>query len=79
MASVETPDPHTVVVTLKEARPTFLFNMGESTAVVVNPEAGAAYLGTQGDEFDAQKDMALAALGAMIALAGVSVLGWTKR
>jgi len=41
MASIATPDAHTVVITLKEARPTFLFNMGESTAVVVNPEAAA--------------------------------------
>ncbi len=37
-------------------------------AIIVDPEAGAAYLGTQGDEFDAQKDMALAAVGAAIAL-----------
>ena len=37
-------------------------------AQIVDPEAGAAYLGTQGDEFDSQKDMALAASGAVIAL-----------
>jgi putative membrane protein len=37
-------------------------------ARVVDPKAGAAYLGTQGDEFDSQKDMALAASGALIAL-----------
>ena len=37
-------------------------------ARVVDPEAGTAYLGTQGDEFDSQKDMALAASGALIAL-----------
>jgi len=40
-------------------------------------ELGVAYLGTQGDEWDAQKDMALAALGAitgltMVALRGIS-------
>jgi putative membrane protein len=29
---------------------------------------GTAYLGTQGDEWDAQKDMALASLGALIAM-----------
>ena len=29
------------------------------TAIVVDPDAGAAYLGTQGDEWDAQKDMLL--------------------
>lgn len=38
-------------------------------AEVVDPQAGAAYLGTQGDEFDGQKDMALAKLGAALALA----------
>jgi putative membrane protein len=38
-------------------------------AMIVDPRAGQAYLGTQGDEWDAQKDMALAALGASLALA----------
>ena len=37
-------------------------------AQVVSPEAALAYLGTQGDVFDGQKDMALAMLGAAIAL-----------
>ena len=37
-------------------------------AVIVDPKAGAAYLGIQGDEFDSQKDMALAASGALISL-----------
>ncbi|HEX7125782.1 MAG TPA: DUF2238 domain-containing protein [Thermodesulfobacteriota bacterium] len=37
-------------------------------AVVVDPEAGAAYLGAQGDPWDAQKDMALAGLGAVVAM-----------
>ncbi len=32
-------------------------------------DLGIAYLGTQGDPWDAQKDMAMAALGALIALA----------
>jgi len=36
--------------------------------VVVNPEAGIAFLGAQGDPWDAQKDMALAALGAAITM-----------
>jgi putative membrane protein len=36
-------------------------------ALVVNPEAGTAYLGMQGDVWDAQKDMALALLGSIIA------------
>lgn len=38
------------------------------TAVVVSPELGAAYLGSQGDEWDAQKDAGLALLGAMVAM-----------
>ena len=38
-------------------------------AVIVSPELGAAYLGTQGDEWDAQKDTALAFGGAVIAMA----------
>jgi putative membrane protein len=34
-------------------------------AMVVSPELGAAYLGTQGDEWDAQKDSFLACVGAV--------------
>ena len=37
-------------------------------AVTVSPELGAAYLGTQGDVWDAHKDMALASLGALLAM-----------
>lgn len=37
-------------------------------AAIVNPEAGLAFLGSQGDIWDAQKDMALAGVGALIAL-----------
>ena len=40
-----------------------------ATALVVAPELGAAYLGTQGDVWDAHKDMALAVLGNAITLA----------
>ena len=35
MASVEAPDARTVVITLKERNPLMLFNLGESTAVIV--------------------------------------------
>jgi putative membrane protein len=38
-------------------------------ALVVAPDLGNAYLGTQGDQWDAHKDMALATLGAVIAMA----------
>lgn len=37
-------------------------------ALVLSPELGAAFLGTQGDEWDAQKDAGLAMLGAFLAL-----------
>jgi putative membrane protein len=37
-------------------------------AEVVGGDLGAAYLGTQGDIWDAHKDMALASLGALIAM-----------
>lgn len=45
-------------------------------ALVVDPAAGTAYLGTQGDVWDAQKDMALASLGAAI---GAAVDSWQLR
>jgi putative membrane protein len=35
-------------------------------ALIVAPELGNAYLGTQGDPWDAQQDMALATLGAIV-------------
>jgi putative membrane protein len=34
----------------------------------VNPELGDAYLGTQGDIWDAQKDMTLATIGSVVAM-----------
>ena len=42
-------------------------------AEIVSPELGAAYLGTQGDEWDAQKDAFLAFTGAVIAM----LITWT--
>jgi len=38
-------------------------------AEIFGGELGAAYVGSQGDEWDAQKDMALATLGAFIGVA----------
>jgi putative membrane protein len=38
-----------------------------AAAVVFGGELGAAYVGAQGDQWDAQKDMSLAALGAVLA------------
>jgi putative membrane protein len=39
-----------------------------AAALVLGGDLGAAYLGTQGDIWDAHKDMALASLGALIAM-----------
>jgi putative membrane protein len=45
-------------------------------AAVVNPQAGLAYLGSQGDIWDAQKDMALAGLGAVITMTLIALVNW---
>jgi putative membrane protein len=45
-------------------------------SVAFGGDLGAAYLGTQGDEFDAQKDMALATLGGLICMAVVALINW---
>jgi len=46
-------------------------------ATVVSPEAALAFLGTQGDVFDAQKDTYLAGVGAVLTLA--AEWGWWRR
>jgi putative membrane protein len=43
-------------------------------ALMVAPELGDAYLGTQGDQWDAQKDMALATAGAVVTML---LMRWT--
>lgn len=43
-------------------------SMEWGVAIIVSPEAAMAYLGTQGDVFDAQKDATLAMVGGLIAL-----------
>ena len=43
-------------------------------AVLFGGELGVAYLGTQGDEWDAQKDMALATAGAVTALVLLEII-----
>ena len=42
----------------------------------VDPSAGIAFLGSQGDIWDAQKDMAMAGLGALIAMTIIGVMNW---
>ncbi|WP_300299127.1 ABC transporter substrate-binding protein [Ferrovibrio sp.] len=39
--AIATPDPLTVTLTLKKADPTFLFSLGENTAVITAPESAA--------------------------------------
>ena len=46
------------------------------TAEVVDPSAGLAFLGTQGDIWDAQKDMLLAGIGAFITMVLVLLVHW---
>jgi putative membrane protein len=49
-----------------------------SLTLALAPEDAGAYNGEQGDMFDAQKDMALAGLGALVALPLVRRAGWWK-
>ncbi len=65
-----------------------LFMMGHSVtyetiewlaAEVFGGDLGLAYLGTQGDEWDSQKDMFMAAIGAIAGLAVVLVRGGRSR
>jgi putative membrane protein len=45
-------------------------------ALQVAPAAGLAFLGAQGDVWDAQKDMLLAAVGAAVTMCGVALVHW---
>lgn len=47
-----------------------------AAAVMLGGDLGQAYLGTQGDLWDAQKDMALATLGALICMCVVAFINW---
>ncbi len=52
-----------------------LFEVIEAVvAVLVSPELGSTYLGTQGDEWDAQKDITSAFAGALLTMAVTLVL-----
>ena len=56
--------PITVIVSASG----FFEIVGAIVAQIVSPELGTAYLGTQGDEWDAQKDMAAASAGVAVAV-----------
>ncbi|MDQ3439666.1 MAG: DUF2238 domain-containing protein [Planctomycetota bacterium] len=47
-----------------------------AAASVLGAELGQAYLGAQGDVWDAHKDMALASLGATLSMALVALINW---
>ena len=48
-------------------------------AALFGGDLGAAFLGTQGDEWDAHRDMALAALGALFAVLVLALLQWRQH
>jgi putative membrane protein len=53
-----------------------LFELFEwAAAVCFGGDLGVAYLGTQGDPWDAQQDMFLALLGSVITATGLAVAG----
>jgi putative membrane protein len=52
-----------------------LFEIAEAVvAQLVSPELGTAYLGTQGDEWDAQNDMIAAFSGAFLTMMLVMIM-----
>ena len=48
-------------------------------AQAVSPELGAAYLGAQGDPWDAQRDIAVALLGSLLAVAVALIAGRRRQ
>ena len=42
-------------------------------ASIVSPDAGEAFVGMQGDMWDAQKDMGMGMLGAIVAMAAAKI------
>lgn len=46
------------------------------TAANVDPQAGLAFLGAQGDVWDAQKDMLMAGIGALAAMLIIAIINW---
>ncbi|HLP09034.1 MAG TPA: DUF2238 domain-containing protein, partial [Opitutaceae bacterium] len=50
-----------------------------AAAVGIGGDLGQAYLGTQGDIWDAHKDMALATCGALIAMLVTAGINWRLR
>ncbi len=61
------------------AKSGFFEVMEAAVAEIVSPELGAAYLGTQGDEWDAQKDMACALAGALLMMGLVATFSKSRQ
>jgi putative membrane protein len=56
------------------------FELVEGAVVMItNPELGQAYLGTQGDEWDAQHDMAAALVGALFTIAVIYIRAQSQK
>lgn len=62
---------HLVVLTFIMATSLFYELLEWAAAVLYGGEAGMAFLGTQGDPWDAHKDMLLATIGALLGSAGM--------
>ena len=62
-----------------KAASSFYELMESWVAQIVSPELGAAYLGTQGDVWDAQQDMTAAMVGALLGLVLLFVMTRRKR
>jgi putative membrane protein len=50
-----------------------------AVAAVVGSNASNAFLGSQGDPWDSQKDMAMASLGALIAMTMIALITWRYK
>jgi putative membrane protein len=50
-----------------------------AAAVVFGGDLGIAYLGTQGDPWDAQKDMLLATVGGLLAMVVAAIINWRHQ
>jgi putative membrane protein len=48
--------------------------MEAGMAAILSPERGEEFVGMQGDIWDAQKDMFLAGLGALVAMTAIAAL-----
>lgn len=76
-AGVRDPWSYVVTITMVQACSDIFEILEAVVAQIVAPELGNAYLGTQGDQWDAQKDMTAALSGVVIA--SVIMVAATRR